>query len=159
MWTDQEIKKTWMSAKRYALSWGYINDCDDFAQEATLKLMAGRRAKMQHIFIDWLRTEKGRGTSQRDLIQHRAFEKIARHCCASQNDLEKTLIDKKMVELFLSCFHDRTALILKLYYMDDLSLLEIGNKFNITESRVSQVISHATILLRHRLKLYGISYA
>lgn len=47
---------------------------------------------------------------------------------------------------------EREALILSLYYDDELNLREIGDILSVSESRVSQIHSQAMIRLRSRLK-------
>lgn len=47
---------------------------------------------------------------------------------------------------------EREALILSLYYDDELNLREIGDVLSVSESRVSQIHSQAMVRLRSRLK-------
>lgn len=47
---------------------------------------------------------------------------------------------------------EREALILSLYYDDELNLREIGDILSVSESRVSQIHSQAMVRLRSRLK-------
>jgi len=47
---------------------------------------------------------------------------------------------------------DREKLILSLYYDEELNLKEIGAVIGVSESRVSQIMSQATLRLRSRLK-------
>ena len=47
---------------------------------------------------------------------------------------------------------EREALILSLYYDDELNLREIGEILSVSESRVSQIHSQAMVRLRSRLK-------
>lgn len=47
---------------------------------------------------------------------------------------------------------EREALILSLYYDEELNLREIGDVLNVSESRVSQIHSQAMLRLRSRLK-------
>ena len=47
---------------------------------------------------------------------------------------------------------EREAMILSLYYDDELNLREIGDVLNVSESRVSQIHSQAMVRLRSRLK-------
>jgi RNA polymerase sigma factor for flagellar operon FliA len=47
---------------------------------------------------------------------------------------------------------EREALILSLYYDEELNLREIGEVLNVSESRVSQIHSQAMLRLRSRLK-------
>jgi RNA polymerase sigma factor for flagellar operon FliA len=47
---------------------------------------------------------------------------------------------------------EREAMVLSLYYDDELNLREIGEVLNVSESRVSQIHSQAMVRLRARLK-------
>ncbi|WP_455386088.1 sigma-70 family RNA polymerase sigma factor, partial [Acidihalobacter prosperus] len=46
---------------------------------------------------------------------------------------------------------EREALVLSLYYDDELNLREIGEVLGVTESRVSQIHSQALVRLRARM--------
>ncbi len=68
---------------------------------------------------------------------------------------EATLIKKEQSELLagaIDTLHEREQLILHLYYRDELTLKEIGQALDISESRVSQIHSRIMLKLRHKLK-------
>jgi RNA polymerase sigma factor for flagellar operon FliA len=46
---------------------------------------------------------------------------------------------------------DRERTVISLYYVDDLTLKEIGEVMNLTESRISQI--HSSVIMRLRKKL------
>lgn len=50
---------------------------------------------------------------------------------------------------------EREAKILSLYYMEEMTMKQIGAKLGVVESRVSQIHSAALIVLRHRLSQNG----
>lgn len=47
----------------------------------------------------------------------------------------------------------RTEQILRCYFIDDNSMKEVGNKFNVSESRVSQLITQCKVEIKHNWKL------
>jgi RNA polymerase sigma factor for flagellar operon FliA len=63
------------------------------------------------------------------------------------NDIEKELFKKALSEC-ISGLPEREALVLSLYYDEELNLREIGQVLDVSESRVSQIHSQAM----HRLK-------
>lgn len=75
---------------------------------------------------------------------------------ADENDstygqLEKSAFYKNLGEMIKS-LPEREALILSLYYDDELNLREIGSVLNVSESRVSQIHSQAMMRLKARMK-------
>ncbi|MCC5851271.1 MAG: RNA polymerase sigma factor FliA [Alkalimonas sp.] len=82
---------------------------------------------------DVLATADERETDQ--LFEHQANE-------AFQQSLIKTI----------SNLPEREALVLSLYYNDELNLKEIGAVLNVSESRVSQIHSQALVRLKSRMQ-------
>lgn len=57
---DSEIKKIMGELKSYAKAKGARNDeIDDFAQEAIISILGGRKASFGHLYIDYLRKTYG----------------------------------------------------------------------------------------------------
>jgi RNA polymerase sigma factor for flagellar operon FliA len=52
----------------------------------------------------------------------------------------------------ISSLPEREAIVLSLYYNDELNLKEIGEVLNVSESRVSQIHSQALVRLRSRMQ-------
>lgn len=65
--------------------------------------------------------------------------------------LEKSAFYHNLAEMIKS-LPEREALILSLYYDDELNLREIGSVLNVSESRVSQIHSQAMLRLKARMK-------
>jgi len=67
-----------------------------------------------------------------------------------------TLIQLKEIKSALSAaiekLPEKEAMVISLYYMDELTMKEIGKVLDVSESRVSQIHSHAINRLRRRLK-------
>jgi RNA polymerase sigma factor for flagellar operon FliA len=51
---------------------------------------------------------------------------------------------------------EKERLVVSLYYSDELTMKEIGQVLNITESRVSQIHAQAIIHLRSKLRRDGL---
>jgi RNA polymerase sigma factor for flagellar operon FliA len=66
-------------------------------------------------------------------------------------DLEEINFKSSLVAA-IKTLPEREALILSLYYDDELNLREIGEVLSVSESRVSQIHSQAMVRLRSRLK-------
>ncbi len=54
----------------------------------------------------------------------------------------------EVIKTVLSCYNEREQLIIQLYYFEELTLKEISNILNITESRISQI--HKSVI--HKIK-------
>lgn len=68
---------------------------------------------------------------------------------------EENLLKKErlaLLEKAIATLPEREQLILQLYYRDELTLKEIGQVLDISESRVSQIHSRIMLKLRHQLK-------
>lgn len=61
---------------------------------------------------------------------------------------------KKIVADAINRLPEKEKLVISLYYYEDLTMKEIGNVLDITESRVSQIHTKAVILLKNRLKKF-----
>ena len=62
-----------------------------------------------------------------------------------------------LVEELLSILPDRKLEIIRMYFWGNLTMKEIGKKFGINESRVSQLIDSATSLMRELIDETGMS--
>lgn len=72
-----------------------------------------------------------------------------------QEELEKQNFQEKLAEAIAS-LPEREKMIVALYYDSELNLREIGSVLNVSESRVSQLLSQAHIRLRARMHTWGI---
>ncbi len=69
-----------------------------------------------------------------------------------QNDLEKKDFREKLVKAIES-LKDREQRVMSLYYVEEMTLKEIGEILDLTESRVCQI--HSAVLNKLRIKLKG----
>jgi RNA polymerase sigma factor for flagellar operon FliA len=72
-----------------------------------------------------------------------------------QEELEKRNFNTKLAEAIAS-LPDREKMIIALYYDSELNLREIGKVLNVSESRISQLLSQAHIRLRARMYEWAI---
>lgn len=71
-------------------------------------------------------------------------------------ELEKTKLMNDLIDLYGILLTDNQLMIMEYYYMDDLSLSEIGENLNITRSAVFDTVKKSTSLLlnyEEKLKL------
>lgn len=129
-WTDYLIKKVWSSAKNYARSMGLIDECEDFAQIATMELLGGRRASVQQIYIDYLRRKLGRSNRKNEL----------NFSLSSVEDIEKKIEDSILFDDLVGKLKRRDRNIYILYYRWGLYEREVAQIIGISESRVSQIL-------------------
>ena len=70
--------------------------------------------------------------------------------------IEGLLMDEKknILKKYIDMLEDIEKNVLMMYYYDELTLKEIGNILNLTESRICQIHSKSIIKLRAKLKSY-----
>ena len=68
-----------------------------------------------------------------------------------QEELEKHNFNEKLTEAIAS-LPEREKMIVALYYESELNLREIGSVLNVSESRISQLLSQAHLRLRARME-------
>ncbi|MGD8559221.1 MAG: RNA polymerase sigma factor FliA [Gammaproteobacteria bacterium] len=68
-----------------------------------------------------------------------------------QEELEKQNFNEKLTEAIAS-LPEREKMIVALYYESELNLREIGSVLNVSESRISQLLSQAHLRLRARME-------
>lgn len=68
-----------------------------------------------------------------------------------QDQLEKQHFQKNLSEA-IATLPEREKMIVALYYESELNLREIGSVLNVSESRISQLLSQAHIRLRSRMR-------
>jgi len=61
---------------------------------------------------------------------------------------------KKIISKALATLSEKEQLVMSLYYYNELTLREIANVLNLTESRISQIHSKAIVRLRIKLKAF-----
>jgi RNA polymerase sigma factor FliA len=61
---------------------------------------------------------------------------------------------KKALTQGIAALPEKERLVLSLYYFEELTMKEVGNVLNLTESRISQLHTQAVLRLRGKLKAY-----
>jgi RNA polymerase sigma factor for flagellar operon FliA len=82
-------------------------------------------------------------------------EKLMNHLVNNEEDaLTKTRLKelKSAVASAIDQLPEKEKLVVSLYYLDELTMKEVGEVLNITESRVSQIHSQAILHLRAKLR-------
>ena len=70
------------------------------------------------------------------------------------NELKRKEL-KQIIAKTLAQLSEKEQLVMSLYYFDELTLKEIAQVLNLTESRISQIHSKAIIKLRVKLRSYN----
>jgi RNA polymerase sigma factor for flagellar operon FliA len=81
---------------------------------------------------------------------------VVEHRPGLHEELEKSRFQEKLAEAIAS-LPEREKMIVSLYYDSELNLREIGSVLNVSESRISQLLSQAHIRLRARMQEWAIS--
>lgn len=138
------MEKYWHRAKSFALQKGFVNDCDDFAQFATMACLRGRRAKLSYLLVDWIRETHGRRAKPAVIpVKPIVID-------ASYLDYER---DAKVV---LNFFGPKTQSVFRHYYLDGWTMKEVGEELGVSESRVSQMMKSASLGFRRLMRVkYG----
>jgi RNA polymerase sigma factor (sigma-70 family) len=137
-----DLLKLHKQAVSMATKKGFGNDAEDFAQEATLLLHAGRKARLDQLLTDYLRKEYGStrhsNTPTKEYLARECYHEI------DPNRTRAEAIPSHME--FLSLLKtlpqaERVMVILK--YQWGLDQREIAEAFGVTESRISQKLTEA----------------
>ena len=147
--TNEEIKQFWSKAVSYARSKGLQNDAEDFAQEACLEIIGGRKAGLRFLLIDYLRRRYGR-SRERGLtpkfFEQRYWMPIDKPDEAGTpfhqpaGDIGGQPEFERGDWLSRIDIYGRESEIFDLIVIDGMKEAEVGEDFGITESRVSQVM-------------------
>lgn len=78
-------------------------------------------------------------------------EQVTGSAYEPQRDVENAAFHKALVST-ISSLPEREALVLSLYYDEELNLKEIGEVLSVSESRVSQIHSQAMVRLKSRMQ-------
>jgi len=97
-----------------------------------------------HKIISWDELEVDEEAIRHSILEYRP---------GLQDELEKHYFQKKLSEAIAS-LPDREKMIVALYYDSELNLREIGSVLNVSESRISQLLSQAHIRLQARMQAW-----
>ena len=81
---------------------------------------------------------------------------VVEHRPGLHEELEKSRFQERLAEAIAS-LPEREKMIVSLYYDSELNLREIGSVLNVSESRISQLLSQAHIRLRARMQEWAIN--
>ena len=139
---DKKLAQLHAQAMGIARAKGFDYLAEDFAQWACLKITQGRKAPLNRLLIDFMRSELGtqnrtptgkRVLSERKSVQ--SVEKIA----AAQPDIEGMIDFNNLRE----CLSRTDRIIITLFYVYDFPLAQIGDVLGLSEGRVSQLLAVA----------------
>jgi RNA polymerase sigma factor for flagellar operon FliA len=84
-------------------------------------------------------------------VDEDTFNHSTAHKSNIHDELEKQRFQERLSEAIAS-LPEREKMIVSLYYESELNLREIGSVLNVSESRISQLLSQAHIRLRARMR-------
>ncbi len=102
--------------------------------------------ELQPVGVDWLRPMEATEIKQPDQ------ENIADKVQVNAFDLAWRSQQRDMLNNAMACLCDRDRAMISMYYEQDLTMKEIGERLGIDESRVSQIHSAALARLRTRAR-------
>ena len=150
---NYEINQLQARARSVARKYKRPNEADDFAQEAVIAMLAGRKASLEQLFIDYLRAQYGR-TGVRSTSGGRA-KSAAIHGAVS---LDQPISGENQNTLYSVIaapgrdprpfgadwrdrvsFRGRNSLIAELRYDFEMSPQEIADLLGVSAARISQL--------------------
>lgn len=137
---ETQIKKLISRAKIVACKKGFKREKDDFSQYAIIKLLAGRKATLEQLLIDYMRDGYSRKTKKRHFENLEYQEWTTPHLDKhfASEGLDQIL---KILEKVDKSSRLRTMIVLK--YLWGFKDLEIAYCFNVTQGRISQLMHSA----------------
>lgn len=152
--TNDEIRAYQKKARAYASAHGEGNCADDFAQEAIVKILSGRKATIAQLFIDFVRQQygdTGRGRSALGQLKSAGIREAKSFDQPISRESESTLFDVLVAPepdpghdrhdwRARNSFGEREGLIADMRYDDEMLESEIAWIFGVTESRICQII-------------------
>lgn len=142
--TDARLKRIHQAAMNHARKYGYdTQECEDFAQEATLLIHENPARRIDLLFIDYLRETFGdnRHTGKRSTAKKSILNMRGSLDTVNEDDLmvnPQFDLDFNRYQNLLTQT-DRT--IITLLYKWDFTLGEVGECLGVSESRVSQMLT------------------
>ncbi len=157
--TDKDIKVFIRKCKWHATKKGFQNDADDFAQEAVMKTIAGRKASIPQLFIDYLRFHYADPrTSIYKLKINAKLHSLNIHVenkgsiaglTITQN-IPEEITFKDLDEGYKSYLTNKELKTLDLYLQGYLTK-EIALKLEYSESRASQIMENVIVKIKDYL--------
>lgn len=140
--SDQEIKELQSKIIHETMERGEsFEEAKDVAQEVILKFIKnGKGQYVFHAVIDELRKKYGRDFSKKGMFTELAEQQGATHPDFSYLDFENVLSHLKKDE----------AILIRLITLIGLNNRECALVFNVTKSRISQILKRITYQLNHR---------
>lgn len=134
--------------RSFASRLGYKGEIlEDFPAWAVEKRMLGSLSREKSLFVDFLRSRLGKSGTASNAMKKAIAEGGAAEVelMVSHPAGQETAL---MVKSFCSVLHGRDAEIVRLYFFEDFTSKEIGEKIGLTEARVCQLLKGAIERMR-----------
>lgn len=157
--TDKEILKIKRRVKRYLNSYnlGFLQE--DCVHEIICRYLEGYHAKatIEQATIDYLRLSIGDKRTGSGILKHNAIlqwqEKTPDILFDKLQDVENKIDAHKILsKLDENPRFARAAKMARLYFIEGYRLREIGEEFNLTESRITQILKRVIRRLSESVK-------
>lgn len=154
--TENQEVAFYMKCKKEARSRGYSQEViDDFPSWAYTYMKAGRRAPIENLLTDYLRTTYGvtgsEGQKMRREVQKASCNGEALESFASEAKLPS---DNLLNEDLWNLIEGDDRVVLELYFKFGFTKKEIGEKFGLTEGRISQKMTEVLAEVKARMSEY-----
>ncbi len=139
-----ELDVLYKAAKNWAKKSGYPDHQEDFAQWLMIKYLEGKsqHQRMRDSFTDYLRETLG-DTRKENFVYFRNFISLQDqdYRLGTSGAEEQMVYGREIITLLLTVLKDQEREVFTLYYTQNLDQKAVGARLNITESRVSQILT------------------
>lgn len=155
--THEQIDRLQRRAHALAIKWGYSEIADDFAQEAFVAIANGAHPKLEWLFIGFLREQYGSSRSAIGRLRQLA-EKFAIRLDApisedsdsafthdiigSSESNPESIAETRESPISYGPLTAREKEIAIMHFEEECSCEEIAQRFGVSSSRVSQILSN-----------------
>ena len=136
---ESRIKRITASAKRRAAKEGFAQDGEDFAQEALIRIMHGRKTYLDCLLIDYLRKNYSNPRAKSANLKYNekvSYVEINEEICGMENHT-----DTVDFSIFQDQLDSKARAIMTLRYKWGFTESEIGECFGVSEGRISQKLT------------------
>lgn len=151
----QSLEEMHEKALLYARNRGFGDEAEDFAQWLVIKYLEkkSQHQALRYSFIDYIR--ESRGDSRAQSFAHSSkFEQFEEQyqLKSSHHFADELVYENEVIRILNEKLKPREKEIFALYYSEDITLMEVGQRLGLTESRCSQVMTAIRSMLEKILK-------
>lgn len=136
---ERRIKQITAKAKYVAADGGFEQDGDDFAQDALLHIMQGRKTYLNCLFIDYKRKYYSNARAKSANLQYNerlSYSELNEETCQMETNQQNVEFSN-----FQDQLDSKSRAIMTLRYKWGFTESEIGECFGVSEGRISQKLT------------------